>query len=196
MIKRILSSNIVYRIMRALFSLFYEKKYLTGYYFQERTVGWKWAYIGLKGRRLGNNLNVPWPVSPLTLVNGAENIQFDIDSLHVFQTPGCYWQASDAHIIIGKNCFIAPNVGIITTNHDVNDPSKHVKGKDIIIHDNCWIGMNSVILPGVILGKNTVVAAGAVVTKSFPDGYCTLAGIPAKPITIRKDEIQEKTELA
>jgi serine acetyltransferase len=38
------------------------------------------------------------------------------------------------------------------------------------------------IMPGVELGDWTVVAAGAVVTKSFPDGYTTLAGIPAKPI--------------
>ena len=40
--------------------------------------------------------------------------------------------------------------------------------------------MNSIILPGVNLGPRTVVAAGSVVTKSFPDGFCVLAGNPAK----------------
>ncbi len=174
-------------LLRLFFSVFYEKKYLYGYYFEYRIVGWLWAWNGIKGRKLGNNSNVPWPVSPFTVVNGADNIVFDKDSLHIFQTPGCYWQASDAKIYVGKNCYVAPNVGIITTNHDSNDPSKHVKGHDITIGDNCWIGMNAVILDGVTLGKNTVVAAGAIVTHSFPEGYCTVAGIPAKIIKKRNE---------
>lgn len=44
------------------------------------------------------------------------------------------------------------------------------------------MGMNAVILPGVTLGPHTSVGAGAVVTKSFPEGYCIVAGIPAKKI--------------
>ena len=44
--------------------------------------------------------------------------------------------------------------------------------------------MNSVILPGVFLGENTVVAAGSVVTKSFPQGYCIVGGVPAKVIKV------------
>ena len=54
--------------------------------------------------------------------------------------------------------------------------------KDVVIKKNSWLGMNSVILPGVTLGENTVVAAGAIVTKSFPEGWCVLAGSPAKVI--------------
>ncbi len=42
--------------------------------------------------------------------------------------------------------------------------------------------MNAVILPGVTLGDHTVVGAGAIVTKSFPDGHCIIAGNPAKEI--------------
>ncbi len=42
--------------------------------------------------------------------------------------------------------------------------------------------MNSTILPGVEIGNNTVVAAGSVVTKSFPDGNCIIGGVPAKKI--------------
>ncbi|MBS7109518.1 MAG: hypothetical protein KH076_09760 [Streptococcus sp.] len=42
--------------------------------------------------------------------------------------------------------------------------------------------MNSVILPGVILGDHTIVGAGAVVTHSFPDGYCIIGGNPARII--------------
>jgi len=42
--------------------------------------------------------------------------------------------------------------------------------------------MNAVILPGVVLGDFTIVGAGAIVTKSFPEGYCVIAGNPAKVI--------------
>jgi len=52
----------------------------------------------------------------------------------------------------------------------------------LIICDYSWAGMNSVILPGVKLGTRTIVAAGSVVTKSFPEGYCVIAGSPAKII--------------
>ena len=52
----------------------------------------------------------------------------------------------------------------------------------IKIGDYSWRGMNSVITAGVELGPRTIVAAGAVVTKSFPEGFCVLAGVPAKKI--------------
>lgn len=58
--------------------------------------------------------------------------------------------------------------------------------------------MNVVILPGVVLGTRTIVGAGSIVTKSFPDGYCILAGNPAKIIkNLDKDKFvatQFKTE--
>ena len=52
----------------------------------------------------------------------------------------------------------------------------------MVIGDECWIASNAVILPGVHLGKHTIVAAGAVVSKSFPEGWCVIGGIPAKVI--------------
>jgi acetyltransferase-like isoleucine patch superfamily enzyme len=55
-------------------------------------------------------------------------------------------------------------------------------GKDVIIGKKCWIGMNAIILPGVQLGDNTIVGAGSVVTKPFPDGNILIAGNPAKII--------------
>ena len=59
-----------------------------------------------------------------------------------------------------------------------------IRNVDIVLSAKCWIGMNSVILPGVFLGENTVVAAGSVVTKSFPQGYCIVGGVPAKVIKV------------
>lgn len=60
--------------------------------------------------------------------------------------------------------------------------------KDVIICDYSWIGMGEIILLGVILGKRTIVAAGSVVTKSFPDGFCVIGGNPAKFIKVLERE--------
>jgi acetyltransferase-like isoleucine patch superfamily enzyme len=86
------------------------------------------------------------------------------------------------HITLGHGCYLAPNVGIITANHDPLNPDKHLDAQDVVIGDGCWIGMNSVILPGVVLGPKTVVGAGSVVTKPFVDGHAVIAGSPARLI--------------
>lgn len=89
-----------------------------------------------------------------------------------------------AQVNIGDNCFIAPQVGIYTATHPI-DPIERAKGiesaKPVNIGHNCWIGGNAVINPGVSLGDNVVVGAGAVVTKSFGDNV-VIAGNPAKVI--------------
>jgi acetyltransferase-like isoleucine patch superfamily enzyme len=147
------------------------------------SIGWEWVFKSFFVQKiLGYNRHVPWPVSINTLVSCPENIIFHPNDLNNFMTGGNYFQAFDAKIIIGEGTFIAPNVGIITQNHDIFDPEKKCIGKDVIIGEKCWIGMNSVILPGVILGNNTVVGAGSVVTKSYEGGRVVIAGVPAKII--------------
>ncbi len=125
---------------------------------------------------------MPWPVAPGTDVPHPENIIFHPEDLSIFHVTGIYFQGIGAKTIIGRNCLIARNVGLITSNHNIANPNLHESGKDIEIGDDSWIGMNAVILPGVRLGPHTVVGAGAVVTKSFPDGYCVIAGNPARVI--------------
>lgn len=106
------------------------------------------------------------------------------------------------HISIGKNVFInfdctflalggitieddvliGPKVSLITENHPLNPKDR--KGlicKSILIKKNAWIGANTTILPGVTIGENAVVAAGAVVSKDVPDNT-VVGGIPAKII--------------
>ncbi len=87
-----------------------------------------------------------------------------------------------AEVRIGKNCMIAPQVGIYTATHPI-DPVERNSGKEfgkpITIGDNCWIGGHATINPGVTLGNNVVVASGAVVTKSFGDNV-VIGGNPAK----------------
>ena len=158
-------------------------------------IGWGWAIADFNARVwLKVNNGVPFPISPRNHINNPENIYFDPNDLLIFQGQGKYFQAVNAPIHIGKGCYIADNVGIITTNHDIYNLKKHVDGKAVYIGDFSWVGMNSMILPGVILGDHTIVGAGSVVTKSFPEGYCVIAGNPAK--IIKKNELyrEEKIE--
>ncbi len=87
-------------------------------------------------------------------------------------------------ITIGKNCMLAPCVKLFSATHPVRAEERYngvELGLPITIGDNCWIGGNSVINPGVSLGNNVVVGSGSVVTKSFGDNV-VIAGNPAKII--------------
>ncbi len=91
---------------------------------------------------------------------------------------GCYIQGL-GKLFIGDYVNITQNCIIISANHDIYNQDRHIK-KETIIGDQCWIGSNACIMAGVVLGPRTIVGAGSVVTKSFPDGYCVIAGNPAK----------------
>lgn len=85
-------------------------------------------------------------------------------------------------ITIEDDVQIGPKVNLITENHPL-DPStrKSLDLKSILIKRNAWIGAGANILPGVTIGENSVVAAGAVVNKDVPDNT-VVGGIPAKII--------------
>ena len=146
-------------------------------------MGYFWALKSVPRLLYLRRQKVKWPVGKSTIVLGGDKIKFDNSSINVFQQSGCYFQAFE-RIEIGRDVWIGPNTGIITANHNISNPEKHDEGKPVIIGDNVWIGMNSVILPGVILGKNTVVGAGSVVTKSFPQGHCVIVGNPARLLKV------------
>lgn len=97
----------------------------------------------------------------------------------------CYYQAING-IEIGDNTIIAPGAKIISANHDFSNFNTHVPSDSIMIGANCWIGANAVILPGVKLADNVIVAAGAVVTKSCLIENSVLVGVPARAITVSK----------
>ena len=94
---------------------------------------------------------------------------------------GCHISASEK-IIIGKNVRIGQYVLIMDNDfHQANDHFAEGKKSPIIIEDDVWIAAKATILKGVNIGKGSVVAAGAVVTKDVPP-YTLVAGVPAKPI--------------
>ena len=161
--------------------LFFGREYLRGRHFEGSVAGFYWAFKALWIRnilRLAPPL--PWPAALGCHVSNPNNLIFHPDNLDNFQSPGTYWQNFSARIYLGRGSYVAPNVGLITANHEAGALDEHAEGRDIVIGERCWIGMNAVILPGVVLGDDTIVAAGAVVAKSYPQGRVVLGGVPAK----------------
>ena len=83
-------------------------------------------------------------------------------------------------IIIEDDVLIGPKVAIVTENHPIDSSNrKSLDLKAIHIKRNAWVGAAATILPGVTIGENAIVAAGAVVNKNVPDNVI-VAGVPAK----------------
>ncbi len=97
---------------------------------------------------------------------------------------------SGGGLFIGKNVGIGPGVKILTSSHALHVPTdlaimkRPLIFKSVEIGDGCDLGVNSVLLPGVTLGRNVQVGAGAVVTKPFPENS-VIAGVPARPIRFK-----------
>jgi len=82
---------------------------------------------------------------------------------------------------IGSDVSVSPEVAILTTQHDLNDPEFALQGRAVVIEDHVWIGMRATVLPGVRVGRGAVIAAGAVVTKDVA-ALEIVAGVPARPV--------------
>ena len=117
--------------------------------------------------------------------------------------PNCVVGAVN-NVFIGSYVMISNNVTIIdNNNHPVNSKDrilmiksgyghdyrtwKYAVSKPIVIHDNVWIGRNTIINKGVTIGENSIVAAGSVVTKDVP-ANCIVGGNPAKVVKINIDK--------
>jgi acetyltransferase-like isoleucine patch superfamily enzyme len=87
-------------------------------------------------------------------------------------------------VTIGDRVMFGPFVSIYAATHETEVQSRRDDiefAREVIIGDDCWIGGNVVILPGVVIGKGCTVGAGSVVTKSIPE-YSVAIGSPAKVV--------------
>lgn len=96
-----------------------------------------------------------------------------------------------APVNIGSHVMIGPNTLITTVSHPLS-PAKRRRhigiAKPVAIGDDVWIGGGCTILPGVTIGDNVVIAAGAVVTKDVPSN-CVAGGVPARVIKELPDDV-------
>ncbi|QHL85930.1 sugar O-acetyltransferase [Nibribacter ruber] len=100
---------------------------------------------------------------------------------HVFINHACSFLDMGG-ITIEDHVMLGPKVNLITENHPTNPTDRRaLLCQPILIKRNAWIGAAATILPGVTIGENSIVAAGAVVSKDVPDNTI-VGGVPAKVI--------------
>ena len=87
--------------------------------------------------------------------------------------------------------FIGPGAKILTEHHPEEPALRHrLLVKPVVVRRKAWIGAGAIILPGVTVGENAIVAAGTVVTKDVPDN-AIVAGVPAKVLRNIKTDYHE-----
>jgi len=89
-----------------------------------------------------------------------------------------------AAVTIGADCQIATRVQFLTATHPVDPEPRRIgweSGAPIVLGDNVWLGGGVIVCPGVTIGDDTVVGAGAVVTRDLPSGVVA-AGVPARVV--------------
>jgi len=90
-------------------------------------------------------------------------------------------------LVIGDNVSISPEVAVLTTQHDWRAPGFVLESRPVVIEDHAWIGSRATLLPGTVIGRGAVVAAGAVASGSVPP-LTVVAGVPARVIARRPEE--------
>ena len=131
-------------------------------------------FAKITAKPVGKNLRIETPF----YTDFGKNITVGDD---VFINAGCKFQ-DQGGVYIGDETFIGHNVVLATLDHDI-DPAKRymLHAAPIRIGKRVWIGSNVVITKGVTIGDNSVIAAGAVVTKDIPANVVA-GGVPAKVI--------------
>ena len=127
----------------------------------------------------GKNRKTPWPVHHTSTIICHEKIE--PGSWAPGLSPNNYIDGRNG-IIFNENVRLGPGISVISMNHDNLDYTKYIKDEPIRVGKNSWLAARCILLPGVQLGEHTIVAAGTVVTKSFPEGNQIIAGNPAKVI--------------
>lgn len=139
--------------------------------------GLKCRMLRWAGAKVGDNVRIYSSVKIL----GTGTLEIGSD-VHI--GPGVMIMASQpAKVRIGNCVDIGPGVLITNGTHEIDRAGEHIAGRgiarDLKIGDGCWLGARAMVLPGVTLPRKTLVAAGAVVSKSIERESLLIAGVPA-----------------
>lgn len=133
-----------------------------------------------------------YPVGENKVLQIGKNVQIN-DYVHI---------SALVNVTIGDNVLIASKVFISDLNHgsygtdDIHDSpntppnERKLYAKPVIIEDNVWLGEFVTVLPGVVIGRGTIVGANSVVSKSLPP-YVIAVGTPAKPVKVYNFESEK-----
>lgn len=159
-------------VARVIVLLFYSKaqhasalKVLASVFFMQKIIGF--------------NRFVGWPCHFTSKIIAKNNIELGSRTFPGW-SPGCYIQAKNG-IRIGNNLRMGPGVSLVSANHNLDDYDIWDECDPIVIGSNVWLGAGVVVMPGVKIGDNVVIAANAVVTKSVPSNTVA-GGVPCEVI--------------
>lgn len=142
---------------------------------ETKCFGLKRTLLRFAGAKIGNNVRV----CSSAMIIGIGELEIGDNTWVGHRTI----IVASSSVKIGGNVDIAPNVFIGDGTHGITPEKDRIADleitKDVVIGNGCWLCANSIILPGVSIGKKCVVAAGTVVTKSFDD-MKLIAGVPAE----------------
>jgi len=139
---------------------------------------------------LRQNVRVKWAIHHTSTIKCPEMVTRG-KQVYPGDSPNVYINALHG-VSVGDYTNIGPHVSIISANHNAINNHSFDEAQPIRIGKHCWLGSHAVVLPNVVLGDFTIVGAGCVVTKSFPEGYCVLAGNPARIIKLLNREACEQ----
>ena len=151
-------------------------------WFVRLTKKYVWALANAYGLKV-NRSGIAFGQHPLIFKGGVHQVAHQIPA-------SCYFNTRSGSITVGTNTVFGEDVKVLTGKHaNVNEVETqnvllhHVpeSGRDIVIGEGCYIGSGAIIIGPVIIGDFTVIGAGSVVTKSFPDRVF-VGGNPAKLI--------------
>lgn len=152
-----------------------------------RTVGIGTIFLNFLVQKLFRvNKSVSFMIHYTSRINDPQGIEIEesAESKVVYQcfasSNGCYMNAYNG-IKIAKNVMFASGVKLISANHDFIERKKHIKSSPIIIEENVWLGANVIVLPGVKIGKNSIIGAGSIVTKNV-EANAVYVGNPAQKV--------------
>lgn len=159
-------------------------------YFYKSYFGFSRSKFGYCGENVTLN-------PPLTLSNPKNIFLYGdnkLDNAVVLATNAKFIMKEHSAAAQGLKVATGGHAMIIGRNYREITEAEKPKGldKDVVVEENVWIGMNVILLAGIVVGRGSTVAAGSVVTKTLPP-YCIAGGVPAKPIKLKWaiDEILE-----
>ena len=128
--------------------------------------------------RMSDEVDPTFKVFPPLYADFGKNITV---GKNVFINACCHFQ-DHGGVVIGDGCQIGHNVVFATLDHGITpEDRRNTYPAPIVLGKRVWVGSNSTITKGVTIGDNSIVAAGAVVTKDVP-ANCIVGGVPAKII--------------
>ena len=165
---------------------------------------WDWLWSGVWKRQMKHCGRGVYFRPMSSDIKGIENLSVG-DGTSI--PKGSTFYCTDAPLTIGRKVIFGPNPTIITGDHRIDILGKFIidvtaeeklpeNDQPVVIEDDVWTGANVTILKGVTIGHGSVIAAGAVVTQSFPP-YSIIGGVPAKLLKMRftEEEIRENDRL-